>query len=61
MPVNTTSQVFPVTMTFGTSVTPATIKVVTTGITGLDYQDAGGDTCVAGTTYAAGSSCTVGK
>jgi len=58
LPVQTTSQTFPVTLSFASAITPAAIKVVTTGITGLDYKDAGGDTCAPGA-YAAGASCVV--
>ena len=56
-PVQTATQVFPITITFTSAVAPASIQVVTTGFTGLDYQDAGGDTCTAGTSYVAGNSC----
>jgi sugar lactone lactonase YvrE len=59
LPVGTTSQTMPVNITFSSAVNPSVIKVVTTGITGLDYADAGGDTCVANGNYAAGSTCTV--
>jgi sugar lactone lactonase YvrE len=58
LPVGTTSQTFPVTLNFTAAITPATIKVLTTGITGLDYKDAGNDTCVAGS-YSVGNTCTV--
>lgn len=57
LPVGTASQTFPVTISFSASVAPSTIKVVTTGITGLDYADAGSDTCTIGTTYSAGNTC----
>jgi sugar lactone lactonase YvrE len=57
LPVGTTSQTFPVTVTFGASAAPAAIKTLTTGITGLDFKDAGSDTCTVGTTYAAGNTC----
>jgi sugar lactone lactonase YvrE len=59
LPVGTTSQTFPVTLSFAGPAAPAAIKVLTTGITGLDYKDAGNDTCAAGATYAAGNTCTV--
>jgi len=58
IPVASTSQTFPVTLNFTASLAPTTIKVVTTGITGLDYKDAGGDTCAAGS-YSAGNTCIV--
>lgn len=59
VPVATTSQTFPVNISFTAALTPATIKVVTTGLSGLDYVDAGASTCAAGTAYAAGASCVV--
>jgi sugar lactone lactonase YvrE len=59
LPVGTTSQTFPVTLTFTGAAAPTTIKVLTTGIVGLDYKDAGSDTCTAGATYAAGNTCVV--
>jgi sugar lactone lactonase YvrE len=59
LPVGTTSQTFPVTLTFTGAAAPTTIKVLTTGISGLDYKDAGNDTCAAGATYAAGNTCVV--
>jgi sugar lactone lactonase YvrE len=58
LPVGATSQTFPVTLTFTAALAPATIKVLTTGITGLDYKDAGSDTCAAGS-YIAGNSCVI--
>ena len=58
LPVASTSQTFPVTLNFTAALAPTTIKVVTTGITGLDYKDAGADTCAAGN-YALGNTCTV--
>ena len=57
VPVNTTSA----TQTLNFSISNATvgsIAVLTTGISGLDFNDAGGDTCTA-TTYTATTSCTV--
>jgi sugar lactone lactonase YvrE len=43
----------------GTSATVGSIKVVTQGATGLDFQQATGGTCAVGTTYTFGQSCTV--
>jgi sugar lactone lactonase YvrE len=57
--VNQSSQSFPVVFTFTSSVAPATIKVLTQGQTGQDFQDAGSSTCTAGVSYSAGQSCTV--
>ena len=54
-----TSAIVPVTITFTSALAPATIKVVTTGLTGLDWADAGTGTCKAGATYSAGSTCTM--
>lgn len=54
-----TSASVPVTITFTSALTPATIKVVTTGLTGLDWADAGTGTCKAGATYSVGSTCTM--
>ena len=59
LPVGTTSQVFPVTVGFTSSVAPAAISVVTTGLANLDYKNAGGGTCSAGGSYSAGQTCTV--
>ncbi|SNT12140.1 Ig-like domain (group 3) [Granulicella rosea] len=58
---NSGSITIPVNLTFTSSLPAATasIKVVTAGKTGQDYQDAGGSTCAGGTTYVAGNSCTV--
>jgi hypothetical protein len=47
------------TYTFASAVTLGSYRVVTQGATGLDYTDAGGGNCTAGTSYAAGASCTV--
>jgi len=59
LPVGTTSQTFPVTVTFTASVAPATISVVTTGIGNLDYKNAGGGTCNTTTSYSSGQTCTI--
>lgn len=48
-----------VTVTVATAGTPAQIKVVTQGIAGLDFTDAGGGSCAVGTPYAAGATCAV--
>jgi sugar lactone lactonase YvrE len=44
---------------FGAPVTLGSTSVFTQGATGLDFADAGSDTCIAGTAYNAGQSCTV--
>ncbi|SNT41479.1 NHL repeat-containing protein [Granulicella rosea] len=59
LPVKQTSAVTPVTVNFTAAITPASYRVVSTGYTGLDYADAGGSTCAANTSYAAGNSCIV--
>lgn len=48
-----------ITVTFSSRVTLGSIAVVTQGMPNLDFTDAGGGTCAAGTAYAAGSTCTV--
>lgn len=57
--IGTTSSASPLTFTFEASDTLATTQVLTLGATGLDFADAGSDTCTAGTTYAVGQTCTV--
>lgn len=49
----------PVTFTFDTGGTLASYSVLTQGIAGLDFVDAGGGTCVAATDYTASATCTV--
>jgi hypothetical protein len=56
--VNQTSQTFPVVFNFTSPVAPATVKVLTQGKSGYDFQDAGNSTCTAGS-YSAGQSCIV--
>ena len=53
---NTTSAV---TVTFASATTPASIAVVTQGNPSLDFTNATGGTCAAGTAYAANAACTV--
>lgn len=53
---NTTSAV---TVTFASATTPASIAVVTQGNPNLDFTNATGGTCAAGTAYAANAACTV--
>jgi hypothetical protein len=47
------------TFTFYSGVTLGSAAVLTQGAAGLDFTDAGGDTCTAGTAYNAGGTCTV--
>ena len=60
-PVNigVASPIAPITVTFQSQQTLASIAVLTQGAAGLDFNDAGSDTCAPGSTYAAGQSCTV--
>jgi len=57
--VGTATSSFPVTVTFTTAGTVASIKVVTQGATGLDFADAGSDTCALSSSYSAGNTCIV--
>jgi len=57
--VGATSSVTPLTFTFETSDTLASTQVLTLGVAGLDFADAGSDTCIQNTSYTAGQSCTV--
>ncbi len=56
-----TTALSPITLsfTFDTAGTLGSTAVVTTGIAGLDFYDAGGGTCTANTAYNAGDICTV--
>jgi len=48
-----------VVVSFVSDVNSASFSVLTQGATGLDFTDAGNDTCVQNQSYAAGSSCTI--
>jgi sugar lactone lactonase YvrE len=48
-----------VTVTIPAAATVGSIAVVTQGATGLDFTNAGGGSCTAGTNYTAGQTCTV--
>jgi hypothetical protein len=48
-----------VTLTIPSTGSFSAISVVTQGAANLDYTNAGGGTCVAGSTYASGATCTV--
>ena len=56
---STSASAMPLTFTFDTAGTLGSTTVLTQGATGLDFTDAGSDTCTAGTVYSAGSTCTV--
>jgi sugar lactone lactonase YvrE len=47
------------TLTIPEAATLGSVSVVSQGATGLDFTNAGGDSCAAGTVYAAGQTCTV--
>ncbi|MGA2889381.1 MAG: protease pro-enzyme activation domain-containing protein, partial [Terracidiphilus sp.] len=57
--IGTASPSVPSIFTFDKSVTLGSTAVLTQGATGLDFADAGSDTCTANTAYAAGQTCTV--
>ncbi len=56
--VGASAAVLPVTVTFSRAGTPSSVKVLTTGDTGLDFQEAG-NTCSSSSTFAPGQTCTV--
>jgi sugar lactone lactonase YvrE len=57
--VGSTSSTVPLQFTFDTSGILGSKSVLTTGSASLDFADAGGSNCAAGTTYSAGATCTV--
>ena len=57
--IGTPSPVLMLTYTFGSAITLGSTSVLTQGATGLDFTDAGSDTCAANTAYAVGQSCTL--
>jgi sugar lactone lactonase YvrE/uncharacterized membrane protein len=57
--IGTSSPVQTLTYSFGSAVTLGSTAVLTQGAPGLDFTDAGSDTCTANTEYAAGQSCTM--
>ncbi|MDR3764007.1 MAG: SMP-30/gluconolactonase/LRE family protein [Acidobacteriota bacterium] len=56
--VGSTSSVVPITLNFSAATTVGGYKVLTGGVSGKDFLDAGSSTCAAGS-YSSGSSCTV--
>jgi len=56
--IGSASPVQTLTYTFGSAVTLGSTAVLTQGATGLDFTDAGSDTCTANTAYTAGQTCT---
>jgi large repetitive protein len=57
--IGTTSPVTPVVFTFVNGGAMGSTAVLTQGATGLDYADAGSDTCTPNTAYTFGQTCTV--
>jgi DNA-binding beta-propeller fold protein YncE len=57
--VGTASSTMTLNFTFTGSGTLGSTAVLTQGAAGLDFADAGGDSCMAGTSYTAGETCTV--
>jgi N-acetylneuraminic acid mutarotase len=57
--IGTASPTQTLTYTFGAAITLGSTAVLTQGATGLDFTDAGSDTCAANTAYYVGQSCTV--
>lgn len=57
--IGTSGSAIPMVFTFDTAGTLGQTAVLTGGATGLDFTDAGSDTCTANTTYSVGQSCTV--
>ena len=57
--VGAPAPVIPLAFTFDTPGTLGSISVLTQGATGLDFIDAGSDTCTPGTAYSAGQTCFV--
>lgn len=57
--IGVTSPVQTLTYSFGSAVTLGSTAVLTRGANGLDFADAGSDTCTVDTAYTVGQSCTV--
>ena len=57
--IGSTSPATSLSFTFAAAATLGSINVVTQGTAGLDFANAGGGTCKAGTQYSAGATCTV--
>ena len=57
--IGATSPAIPVVFTFVNGGTLGSTAVLTQGATGLDFADAGSDTCTPNTAYTAGQTCTV--
>ena len=57
--IGSASPAVPMVLTFAASGTLASAAVLTQGSVGLDFSDAGSDTCTASIAYTAGQTCTV--
>ena len=57
--VGATSPAIPISFAFSSPVTLGSTAVLTQGATGLDFTDAGTDTCTPNTAYSAGQTCTI--
>lgn len=57
--IGAASSVQTLTYVFGADVTLGSIRITAQGASGLDFADAGSDTCAAKNAYTAGQSCTV--
>ena len=57
--IGTASPVVPLVFTFSKSDVLGSTAVLTQGATGLDFTDAGSDTCMANTAYSVGQTCTM--
>jgi sugar lactone lactonase YvrE len=57
--IGSSSSPAPVTLTFNSASTLGSVSVLTKGVSGLDFANAGTGTCAAGTSYNAGDTCTV--
>ncbi len=57
--VGSSSTLVPFVFTFASAVTLGSTSVLTQGAASLDFADAGGDTCVPNTSFAAGQTCSV--
>jgi hypothetical protein len=57
--IGTTSPAIPMTFTFDTAGTLGSMAVLTQGVTGLDFANAGTGSCKANTAYTAGQTCII--
>ena len=57
--IGSASSAIAVPLTFNTAATLGSVLVLTQGVTGLDFANAGAGTCAVGTDYNGGANCTV--